>query len=86
MSLAHMSWDVDALVAIDTHVHVEQDAHGHCSLDQELLDASASYFKASDNRTPTVDDLAAYYRARKIGAVVFTVDATTALGRPGALQ
>jgi predicted TIM-barrel fold metal-dependent hydrolase len=77
-----MSWDLDALVAIDTHVHVEQDAHGCCALDQELLDASAAYFKGTDNRTPTVDDLAAYYRDRRIGAVVFTVDATTALGHP----
>ena len=77
-----MSWVLDTLVAIDTHVHVEQDAHGCCALDQELLDASAAYFKGTDNRTPTVDDLAAYYRERRIGAVVFTVDATTALGHP----
>jgi uncharacterized protein len=76
------TWDLDSLVAIDTHVHVEQDADGCCSLDQELMDASAAYFKADDNRTPTVDDLAAYYRERRIGAVVFTVDATTAMGRP----
>jgi len=78
-----MSWDLDTLVAIDTHVHVEMDGHGCCSLDQELLDASAKYFKAGDNRTPTVDDLAIYYRERRIGAVVFSIDATTALGRPG---
>lgn len=77
-----MSFDLDALVAIDTHVHVEQDSRGCCSLDQELLDASAKYFKGDDNRTPTVADLAAYYRERQIGAVVFTVDATTALGHP----
>ena len=77
-----MTWDLDSLVAIDTHVHVEQDGQGCCSLDQELLDASAKYFKGDDNRTPTVDDLAAYYRERRIGAVVFTVDATTAMGHP----
>ena len=77
-----MSWDLDALVAIDTHVHVEQDGHGCCSLDQELLDASAAYFKGDENRTPTVADLADHYRQRRIGAVVFTVDATTALGHP----
>jgi predicted TIM-barrel fold metal-dependent hydrolase len=77
-----MSFDHDALVAIDTHVHVEQDSHGCCSLDQELLDASAAYFKGHDNRTPTVGDLAEYYRERRIGAVVFTVDATTAMGHP----
>ncbi len=77
-----MSLDLDALVAIDTHVHVEQDSQGCCALDQELLDASAKYFKGDDNRTPTVSDLAAYYRERQIGAVVFTVDATTAMGHP----
>ena len=75
-----MSFDLDHLVAIDTHVHVEQDSTGCCSLDQELLDASAAYFKGHDNRTPTVGDLADYYRERRIGAVVFTVDATTAMG------
>lgn len=40
-----MTRDLDALVAIGTHVHVEQDAHGCRALDQELLDASAAYFK-----------------------------------------
>lgn len=77
-----MAWDLESLVAIDTHVHVEMDGRGCCSLDQELLDASAGYFKSSDNRTPTVEDLAAYYRERRIGAVCFTVDATTAMGHP----
>lgn len=77
-----MTWNLDELVAIDTHVHVEQDSRGCCSLDQELLDASAAYFKGHENRTPTVSDLAHHYRKRKIGAVVFTVDATTALGHP----
>ena len=77
-----MTWDLDSLDAIDTHVHVEQDSHGCCALDQELLDASAAYFKGDDHRTPTVDDLADYYRERRIGAVIFTVDATTAMGHP----
>ena len=74
--------DIDALVAIDTHVHVEQDSHGCFSVDQELLDASAKYFKADAERTPTVGHLADYYRSRRMAAVVFTVDATTALGHP----
>lgn len=74
--------DLDAIVAIDVHTHVEADDAHHCSLDQELLDASSKYFKPGVNRTPTVDDLAAYYRERKMAAVVFTVDARTALGHP----
>ena len=74
--------DVDAVRAIDVHVHVEQDGHGHNALDDELLDASAAYFKSVDNRTPTVDDLARVYRELGMAAVVFTVDASTNLGHP----
>ncbi len=72
----------ETLVAIDVHVHVEQDSHGRLALDQELLDASAGYFKSSEHRTPTLAQIAAYYRERRIGAVVFTVDATAATGHP----
>ena len=50
--------DVGAVRAIDVHVHVEQDGHGHLSLAQELMDASAAYFKGGEGRTPTVADLA----------------------------
>jgi uncharacterized protein len=74
--------DLDALDAIDVHVHVEQDAHGRFSLDQELMDASAAYFKAGAHRAPTLAEIADYYRERRMAAVVFTVDATTALGHP----
>jgi len=74
--------DPETLVAIDVHVHVEQDSHGRFALDQELLDASASYFSSSEHRTPTLAHIAAYYRERRIGAVVFTVDATVATGHP----
>ena len=74
--------DVDAVSAIDMHVHVEADSHGHYSLDDELLDASAAYFRAVPNRTPTVADLAGIYRGLGMAAVVFTVDATTNSGHP----
>ena len=74
--------DLGAVEAIDVHVHVESDGHGHLALDEELLDASAAYFKGAEPRTPTVEDLAARYREARMAAVVFTVDATTALGHP----
>ena len=74
--------DVDAVAAIDVHVHVERDAHGRNALDQELLDASAAYFRHVPNRTPTVPELAETYRDLGMAAVVFTVDATTNLGHP----
>jgi predicted TIM-barrel fold metal-dependent hydrolase len=71
--------DVDALVAIDTHVHVEIDDHGHSSLPADLQEAASKYFKA-DGPRPDLDSIADYYRARRMAAVVFTVDAETNLG------
>src|SRR5690625_4365636 len=73
---------VDDICALDVHTHVEADGCRHFALDDELLDASAKYFGSDDNRTPTVDDLANYYRERSMAAVVFTVDASTGLGHP----
>lgn len=74
-----MSIDLNAIKALDIHVHVEKDDHGHISVNDEILAASEKYFRAEVNRTPTVDDIAAYYRERNMAAVVFTVDATTAM-------
>ena len=82
MSTSTTSIDLDDIVAIDTHVHVEQDSHGCFSIDDELMDASAEYFKSSENRTPTVGDLAEHYRSRNMAAVIFTVDASTGMGHP----
>ncbi|GDY31550.1 amidohydrolase family protein [Gandjariella thermophila] len=74
--------DLAGLVAIDVHTHAEVSATGHTSLSQELLDASATYFGAHGHRQPTIDELAGYYRERKLAAVVFTVDAEHATGHP----
>lgn len=74
--------DPDTIVALDMHVHIEADAHGRFSLDERLMAASASYFKAGADRAPTLDRVASYYRERQMAAVVFTVDAGTARGHP----
>ena len=66
-----MSLNLDDLVAIDVHVHVEQDLHGHKSMDDELLDAASKYFKG-DPYHPTVPQIADDYRALNMAAVVFT--------------
>ncbi|MCW3492536.1 amidohydrolase family protein [Microbacterium sp. SSM24] len=71
--------DVDALTAIDVHVHIEVDGHGHHSLPGDLVDAASTYFSA-DGPRPDLDSVAAYYRERRMAAVVFTVDAETQLG------
>jgi uncharacterized protein len=72
--------DLDALVAIDVHVHVHADLHGHLALDDELNAAAAKYFKG-DPYDPTVHDIAADYRGKKMAAVIFTVDAEAATGQ-----
>ncbi|THV36482.1 amidohydrolase family protein [Glycomyces buryatensis] len=72
--------DVDRLTAIDMHVHAEISDEGHTSLPDHLLAASGAHFSARD-RSPTVDETAAYYRERDMAAVVFTVDAEHATGR-----
>jgi predicted TIM-barrel fold metal-dependent hydrolase len=74
--------DLSALQGIDVHVHVESDGRGHMSLDDELLEASAKYFKATADRAPTVEQIAEYYRSRRLAAVVFSVDASTETGHP----
>ena len=70
--------DLDAIVAIDVHVHAEVGRGGEDGLRPEWREAAAKYFKSGG--TPTADEVATYYRERKIAAVVFTVDAETVTG------
>ncbi|QCP00656.1 amidohydrolase [Arthrobacter sp. 24S4-2] len=71
--------NIDSISAIDMHVHLEVDSCGHKAMPQDLFEASSKYFR-SQERTPSVDRIAAVYRERGMAAVVFTVDARTALG------
>ncbi|HLL67362.1 MAG TPA: amidohydrolase family protein [Micromonosporaceae bacterium] len=73
--------DPTDLVAIDVHVHVEVDARGNRSLPDTYLAGSAKHFGATSG-TPDLDQIAAYYRERRMGAVVFTVDAEAFTGHP----
>jgi len=75
------SLDVAALDAIDVHVHVEIDLHGHLSLPDEHAEAAARYF-GTDHSVPTLPEIAAYYRERRMAAVVFTVDMESYTGHP----
>ena len=71
---------IDSLTALDVHVHIESDGRGCYSLDDELLDASAKYFRADHDRSPTLEQIADLYRCLRMAAVVFTVDAGTFTG------
>jgi predicted TIM-barrel fold metal-dependent hydrolase len=74
-----MTIDIDNIRAIDIHTHAEIGRAGEDGLPPEWRAAAAEYF--GEDRTPTVDDVAAYYRERNMAAVVFTVDAVTQTGR-----
>lgn len=71
--------DLASITAIDMHVHLEVDTCGHKAMPEDLFEASAAYFKSAE-RTPSVDRIAEVYREAKMAAVLFTVDARTALG------
>jgi uncharacterized protein len=75
-----LSIDLDKIVAIDVHTHAEVGKTGEDGLLPEWRTAAAKYF--GEEGTPTVEDVAAYYRERNMAAVVFTVDAVTQTGRP----
>jgi uncharacterized protein len=73
--------DAARVRAIDVHVHTELTRDGHDPMPAALRDAARRYFR-SDQALPTVDDVAEYYRARNIAAVVFTVDWEARSGIP----
>jgi predicted TIM-barrel fold metal-dependent hydrolase len=75
-----MSIDLERIVAIDVHTHAEVGRGGQDGLRPEWREAAIEYF--GEDAKPTVDDVAAYYRERKMAAVVFSVDAETVTGRP----
>src|SRR5437773_7704718 len=68
-------FNVDELIAIDTHVHL----HGETG-ENESDQAARKYFRSTDvPRRP--EEIAEYYRSRSIGCVVFSVDERLT-GRP----
>jgi hypothetical protein len=71
--------NVNDLVAIDVHTHAEVS----CRQPSDAFwlpyeQASAKYFKSG--RRPTIPETIAYYRERKIGLVMFTVDSEFEIG------
>jgi len=66
--------DIQNLIAIDTHVHIESNTGNAAD------EAATKYFGESGPR-PTPQELVQYYRSRKIGCVVFSVDERLT-GRP----
>ena len=70
---------VQDLVAIDVHVHAEVSCrHPADEVWKEYEDAASAYFKSG--KRPTIAETVAYYRERRIGLVMFTVDSESEIG------
>jgi len=67
--------NIQNLVAIDTHVHIESEPTGNAA------DEAARKYFGNTGISYKRADLAEYYRSRKIGCVVFSVDEKIT-GRP----
>ena len=71
--------NVNDLIAIDTHTHAEVSCRQPAdAFWLPFEQASAKYFKSG--RRPTIAETIDYYRERKIGLVMFTVDSEFEIG------
>jgi len=71
--------NIQDLVAIDVHTHAEVSCRQPADeVWKEFEDAASRLFKAG--KRPTISETVAYYRERKIGLVMFTVDSEHEMG------
>jgi len=66
--------DIDAMVAIDIHTHAKEPCACMATTVMTTSSADGGLFKSPHKHPPTVPETAAYYRAKKIAAVIFPVD------------
>ena len=72
--------NVSELIAIDVHAHAEVSCRQpEDDYAQEFEEAKKKYFKSG--QPPTIAETIAYYRERKIGLIMFTVDSEFEMGR-----
>src|SRR5260370_19286289 len=73
--------NIEDAVAIDIHAYAEEHCGMHGDDGYDVFQAQmADYFKSPNKHPPTVPETAAYYRAKKIVAVIFPVDAERETG------
>jgi hypothetical protein len=79
-NLESAAMNLDELIAIDVHTHAEiscrepEDDYAN-----EIEEQKKKYFKSGS--PPTIQETCDYYRERKIGLVMFTVDTEFEIGR-----
>src|SRR5258708_18281737 len=73
--------NLDDVVAIDIHTHAEEPCGLHADDGyDDFQERMAEYFKSPNKHPPTAQETAPYYRAKKIAAVIFPVDAKRETG------
>lgn len=73
--------NIDELIAIDMHTHVKVSSTEPEDPTTRAQRLEAEKLFKSDSKTDvTVDDIATYYRARKMAAVIFPVDSRAGTG------
>lgn len=73
--------DITNLVAIDVHTHAmvsSRTPDDHVA--QTMWEAATHYFKGEGNQ-PTIPEVAAYYRERKMACIIFPVDSEAGTGQ-----
>lgn len=74
--------NIDELIAIDTHAHAQVSCCQPADLfGKEFDEAADKYFKFAMGKRPNIPETIKYYRERKIGLVLFTVDSESTMGR-----
>ena len=76
-----MASAVEDWAAVDVHVHIEVGPDGDDHLSPKLREAVSRYFKG-EVHLPSLDEVADYYRKRRMKAVVFGVDSALTTGQP----
>ena len=67
-----MSWRDH--VAIDVHVHAERSCRQPLDPIQAEFDEAASHYFGTEQKRPSIPETVEFYRTRKMGFVMFTVD------------
>jgi uncharacterized protein len=73
-------WDIDKLVAIDIHTHAHTPPEMSDPDELKHREAMKAYFGTTGVKDLNMTEIAQYYRERKIGCVIFSVDSEARTG------
>ncbi len=72
--------DIQHIVAIDMHTHAEVSERLPAEQGWEAVHETATAYFKNEGKRPTITEIAAYYRERKMACVLFPVDAESTTG------